>query len=167
MLRASIAFATGLVTLFGWTALAAADKNEKEEKQSGPVKWTATFEPKSVKPGGEATLKVKASIESGWHIYAVDKPTGVSKKTALKLAAAEKLTPDKEWKIPDPVRYEKADEETYVYLDDATFTRKVKVSDSAEKAIETTVTAEFMACNEEMCLPPKKVVVKATLKVEK
>jgi len=167
MTRASLISVAVLTALIGWAALAADDKKEKEEKQSGPVKWTATFEPKVVKPGGEATLKVKASIESGWHIYAVDKPTGVSKKTAIKLAAGDKLTLEKGWTIPDPVRYEKADEETYVYLDDATFTRKVKVSESADKSIEATVTAEFMACNEEMCLPPKKVVVKATLKVEK
>lgn len=166
MIRISLTSATVLTALVGWFAVAADDKKKDEEKQSGPVKWEAAFEPKSVKAGGEATLKVKATIEPGWHIYAVDKPTGVSKKTALKLAA-EKMTPDKAWKIPDPVRYEKVDDETYVYLDDTTFTRKVKVGDSADGALEASVTAEFMACNEDMCLPPKKVVVKATLKVEK
>ena len=167
MTRASFSLAACLLACFGLFALHADDDKKKEEKQSGPVKWTASFEPKSVKPGGEATLKVKAELEAGWHIYAVDKPTGLSRKTALKLAVAEKLSPDKAWKIPAPVRDEKAEDETYYYDADVTFTRKVKVGESAEGVLEATVTADFMACNEEMCLPPKKVAVKAALKVEK
>ena len=167
MTRASMGMAA-LLAGFGWFAAGADDKDaKKDEKQSGPVIWSAAFEPKSVKPGDEATLKVAVAIEPGWHIYAVDKPTGVSKKTSLKLTADKKATPDKAWKIPAPVRYEKADEETYAYLSDVTFTRKLKVAEGAEGALETTTTIEYMACNEDTCLPPKKVVVKATLKVEK
>lgn len=167
MTRASFGFSACLVGFIGWISIHADDEKKKEEKQSGPVKWSAAFEPKAVKPGGEATLKLKAELEPGWHIYAVDKPTGLSRKTALKLAVAEKLSPDKAWKIPAPVRDEKAEDETYYYDADVTFTRKVKVGESAEGVLEATVTADFMACNEEMCLPPKKVVVKAALKVEK
>jgi len=142
-------------------------KDASEEKQSGPVIWSAVFEPKSVKPGGEATLKLTAKIETGWHIYAVDKPTGLSKKTSLKLALADKLTADKDWKIPKPTKDEKAEEETHYYEGDTTFTRKIKANDSAEGVLEATATVEFMACNEDMCLPPKKAVVKAALKVQK
>jgi DsbC/DsbD-like thiol-disulfide interchange protein len=165
MTRASFGFAACLVTCCAWFAVRADDK--KEEKQSGPVKWSAMFEPKSVKPGGEATLKVKAEMGPGWHIYAVDKPTGYSKKTTLKLAVADKLTPDKAWKIPAPVRDEKAEDETYYYEGEVVFSQKVKANASAEGAFEAVVTTEFMACNEDMCLPPKKVVVKAALKVAK
>jgi DsbC/DsbD-like thiol-disulfide interchange protein len=167
MTRASFVFAACLLAGLGWFAVRADDDKKKEEKQSGPVKWSAAFEPKLVKAGGEATLKLKATLEEGWHIYAVDKPTGLSRKTTLKLAVADKLTADKAWKIPAPVRDSKAEDETYYYDADVTFTRKIKASDAAEGAFEATVTADFMACNEDMCLPPKKVVVKAALKVEK
>jgi DsbC/DsbD-like thiol-disulfide interchange protein len=142
-------------------------KDEKEEKQSGPVKWSATIEPKSAKPGGEVTLKVKGVIEEGWHIYAVNKPTGLSRKTSLKLTLADKLKADKDWKIPDPVKDEKADEETFKYEGDVVFSRKIKVAESAEGALEASTTVEFMACNAETCLSPKKVTVKTALKVEK
>src|SRR5262245_53432006 len=98
-------------------------KDDKEEKQTGPVKWTAVIEPKSAKPGDEVTLKVKAEMEEGWHIYAVNKPTGLSRKTSLKLTLADKLKADKDWKIPDPIRDAKADEETFMYEGDVTFTR--------------------------------------------
>jgi len=167
MTRASLGFAACLLAYFGLFALHADDDKKKEEKQSGPVKWSAVFEPKTIKPGGEATLKLKAAIEDGWHIYAVDKPTGLSRKTTLKLAVGDKLTTDKAWKIPAPVRDEKAAEETHYYEGEIVFSRKIKASESTEGAFEATVTADFMACNEEMCLPPKKVVVKAVLKVAK
>ena len=167
MTRASFDLAACLLACFSLFALHADDDKKKEEKQSGPVKWTAAFEPKTVKPGGETTLKVKATLEEGWHIYAVDKPTGFSRKTSLKLDVAAKLSPDKAWKIPAPVRDEKAEDETHYYEGEVVFTRKIKANESAEGVLEATVTADFMACNEEMCLPPKKVAVKAALKVEK
>ena len=167
MTRVSLGFAACILTGFSLFAVRADDDKKKEEKQTGPVKWSASFEPKTVKPGGEATLKIKVTIEDGWHIYAVDKPTGLSRKTSLKLAVADKLTADKDWKIPDPVKYEKAEEETFCYMADTTFTKKIKVGESAEGALEATTTVEFMACNDETCLSPKKVPVKAVLKVEK
>jgi DsbC/DsbD-like thiol-disulfide interchange protein len=167
MTRSRLGLAACFLAAVGWFAVRADDEKKKEEKQTGPVKWSAAFEPKSVKPGGEATLKIKATIESGWHIYAVDKPTGLSRKTAFKLAVADKMTPAKDWAIPDPVKYEKAEEETYAYLEDTTFSRKVRVSESADGALEATVTIEFMACNEETCLSPKKVPLKVVLKVAK
>ena len=142
-------------------------KDDKEEKQSGPVKWSATIDPKTVKPGGEVTLKIKGEIEEGWHIYAVNKPTGLSRKTSLKLTVADKLKADKDWKIPDPVKDDTADEETFKYEGDVVFSRKLKVAESAEGALEVATAVEFMACNAETCLSPKKVTVKASLKVEK
>lgn len=142
-------------------------KDDKEEKQTGPVKWTATFEPKAAKPGAEVTLKVKAEVEDGWHIYAVNKPTGVSKKTTLKLTLGDKLKADKDWKIPDPVKDVKADEETWHYEGDVTFTRKIKLPESADGPLEAVTVVEFMACNAETCTNPKKFTLKAAVKVEK
>jgi hypothetical protein len=52
-------------------------------------------------------------------------------------------------------------------MSDTTFSTKIRVSESAAGALEATTTVEFMACNDETCLSPKKIPIKAVLKVEK
>src|SRR5262245_57161213 len=86
---------------------------------SGPVKLTAKVSKKKPKPGDEIEFTVTAEVESGWHIYAVDKPTGVSIQTTLKLTPSKGVSAVGKWKIPEPTRDDKASEETYFYEGEA------------------------------------------------
>jgi thiol:disulfide interchange protein DsbD len=131
-----------------------------------PAKFSAAFKKKTAKPGDEVELVVTAKIEPGWHIYAVDKPTGVSVKTQLKPTFPKGLSAAGEWKIPAPKKDDHASEETYIYEGEVKFARKLKLAKDATGKLEAKVDVSFMACDENMCLPPKKVTLKATVEVE-
>jgi thiol:disulfide interchange protein len=123
-----------------------------------PVKWRF-----SVKAINDNTLEVvaQASIEKGWHAYAVDIPDGGPIATSLILAPSDAYT--LEGKPFERPAAEVHDDATFgmkvgYVLDNGTIVQRIKLKANAP----TTVTGEleFMACNDENCLPPDKLPFK-------
>ena len=121
----------------------------------------------AIKPGGAApgavvTLAVRVRIAEPWHIYAVNKPTGVSIPTKLKLKLPEGVTRVGEWKIPDPKEYE---EGVFVYEKDVVFQQQVKIGDNASGLLNVGCEVKYQPCNDQSCKAPTSATTTVAIEV--
>ena len=103
---------------------------------------------------GEATLKFKAVIESGWHLYSTDLPAGGPTSATVEFETLEgaqllgTLVPGAgEIEKDDPIFGMKVK----YYENEATFTQKVKLLGGKYRLQGY---LRYGACNDETCLPP-------------
>lgn len=119
-----------------------------------PVKWKIKLDDSE---SVEKTLTFTATIDNGWHLYDMNLPEGgpVSTSFAFETLEGAKL-------IGNPVTSKEAttvfDEQFNMNLrwfaKNVSFTQKIEVTDPKGLKLEGYV--EFMACNDENCLPPEK-----------
>lgn len=119
-----------------------------------PVKWKIKLDDSE---SVEKTLTFTATIDNGWHLYDMNLPEGgpVSTSFAFETLEGVKL-------IGNPVASKEAttvfDEQFNMNLrwfaKNVSFTQKIEVTDPKGLKLEGYV--EFMACNDENCLPPEK-----------
>jgi thiol:disulfide interchange protein DsbD len=147
------------------TELSVAAESEKTSDKK-PVFLSASIDPEKAKAGAEIEISVTAMIHEHWHIYAVDKPTGGSVPTSLKLTLPKGASAVGEWSSPDPIKIGMGDEAAFGYETEAVFKRKIKLAADASGKLEIAVDVKYMACNDMTCLPPKTVTVKATVEVK-
>ena len=123
-----------------------------------PVKWAIGLE---ASKGVEALLVFTASIDKGWHLYDMNLPAGgpVSTSFAFETLHGAELTGEPEASVePASIYDDLFDMELRWYEGTVTFTQKIKVTDARKFRLGGEV--EFMACNDEMCLPPERVSFK-------
>jgi thiol:disulfide interchange protein DsbD len=139
-----------LLALFltGLTALA--------QGQLNPISWTF-----SAKKTGDKTyeLQMKATIQSKWHLYSQTQP-----EDAVAMPTTFVLNPNPlftlEGKIKETGKMEKFTDKTLgvsanQYSNTVTFTQVVKLKSKVKTSITGTV--EYQTCDDQKCLPPKKV----------
>lgn len=104
--------------------------------------------------GGEATLKFKAAIESGWHLYSTDLPAGGPTSATLEFETLEGAQLQGVL-VPGAGEIEKDDPifgmKVKYYENEATFTQKVKLLGGKYRLQGY---LRYGACNDETCLPP-------------
>ena len=127
-----------------------------------PVKWTIEF---NDLPSAEKEIVFKATIEKGWHLYDMDLPGGGPIATSIKievLQGAELLgKPDASAKPVE--QFDKFfDMKIRWYANTVTFVQKIKVVDF--KKFKLSGEVEFMACNDETCIPPDRIPFSFTSK---
>lgn len=120
-----------------------------------PVKWKIKLED----PGtAEKAIVFTATSDDGWHLYDMNLPEGGPVSTSFTfevLQGAELMgTPESSVK-PTTVFDEQFNMNLRWYPGSVSFTQKFKVTDPAKFKMEGTV--EFMACNDETCLPPDNI----------
>ena len=132
-----------------------------------PVKWSleSDVRGKTLATNEKFKAVVKAEIESGWHLYALDQPEGGPVATILKLPDNTKFKID--GKITSPAPITRSD--SNFVLDDKPLETKffektaefnlplLTTADTA--ADDLAVNVRFQACNDTSCLPPKTVKV--------
>ena len=116
-----------------------------------PVKWETSVEKLS---DTEYNLISKATIETGWHLYAQDVPEGGPIPTTFAYK-----NPDEAYELIGDT----SEEEGHT-VDDPVFEMKIKFFENTaifkqkvkvEKGVTSiNGTVEFMACNDERCTPP-------------
>ncbi|WP_129717104.1 protein-disulfide reductase DsbD domain-containing protein [Pedobacter sp. SYP-B3415] len=118
-----------------------------------PVTWSYAAKKINSK---EAIIFLKASVDEGWHIYSLNVKPGGPIKTSVKLSPSKDYTALGAATEPKPiVKYEETFKMNVPYFEkQVIFQQKVKLNKGT-----TTVkgTVEFMACNDEKCLPPDQV----------
>lgn len=119
-----------------------------------PVKWSYASKRLSKT---EAVVFLRATIQSGWHIYSQNVKDGGPIKTSFT------FTPSKEYALigktaePTPVtKYEDAFKMNVSYFENTvTFQQKIKLKSPKVTAVKGQL--EYMTCNDHKCLPPEDV----------
>lgn len=104
----------------------------------------------------EAVVYLKATIQSGWHIYSLHVKPGGPLKTTIKFDPSKEFSKTGVIIEPAPVtKYEKVFDMNVGYFEkEVIFQQKIKLN----KPVTTVSgTIEFMACDESRCLPPAEI----------
>ncbi|HMZ46045.1 MAG TPA: protein-disulfide reductase DsbD family protein [Chitinophagaceae bacterium] len=126
--------------------------------QAQKAKNPVSFSYKAVKKtDGTVDIIALATIEKGWHIYSqnTDKGGPVPTNIAFKLNPLAKKT----GKVLEKGKVEKTFDKTFgvnvmYYSNQVQFIQNFKIKNGIKTSIYGTV--EYMVCDDEMCLPPKK-----------
>lgn len=133
-----------------------------------PVQWSLHGgAPHEVRRGQRLDLVLDATIEPGWHLYAMEEPEGGPMATEIGLeegdpASLLRVSEAKPLRRTDPAfQVVTASFETA-----AQFTLHVRMLASAKPGAATLhVIARYQACNDRMCLPPKNHTVDVPLTI--
>lgn len=120
-----------------------------------PVKWKIQLQDSE---SAEKTVTFTAKVDNGWHVYDMNLPKGGPISTSITyetLKGVELIGKPTASVAPKVVRDELAYPglELRWYSGTVTFTQKIKVTDP--KAFKMVGELEYMACNDESCLPPE------------
>ncbi|MGI8788534.1 MAG: protein-disulfide reductase DsbD family protein [Pyrinomonadaceae bacterium] len=127
-----------------------------------PTKWSleSSAKGKSLKKDETFKAELKAEIEDGWHLYAIEQPTGGPFPT--KITIAEDSPFSIEGKIESPAPITKLDPnfqiETKSFEKEAEFNLPIKTTNETN-ADALAVNVKVQVCNDTVCLPPKTVKV--------
>lgn len=134
-----------------------------EPTRAEPVMAAMESSAESVAPGAKFEVRVQARIFSGFHIYGMDPKVSPFIPTALKLTLPDGLVADGDWKGPSP---EHDKDGVEIYTGAAVFRKALKANaTAAPKKYSLGVELEYEVCNNEMCYPPKKVELQATVEI--
>lgn len=116
-----------------------------------PVKWQVASKKIS---NTEAVVLVKATIQNGWHIYGQNVPEGGPISTSFTFNKSNDftLTGKPIENVKAKTKYEDVFKMTVPYFtNEVVFQQKVKLN---AKQTSISGTVEFMACDQNQCLPP-------------
>ncbi len=132
-----------------------------------PTKWSLESDAKgkTFKKGETFKAKLKAEIEDGWHLYAVEQPEGGPFPTKITLADNAPFAIDGKIESANPIvkpdlnfLVDDKPLETKFFEKQAEFNLPVKTS-SETNADALAFNVRFQVCNDTLCLPPKTVIV--------
>ena len=133
-----------------------------------PAKWSLVSDLKdeSLKLGETFNAELKADIESGWHLYALEQPEGGPVATTIKITdgkpfeIADKITSPKPTEKTDPLftGFDGKPLQTKFFTTGVTFTVPLKTTADVRND-ELSLDVRFQLCNDTVCLPPKIVRV--------
>ena len=121
-----------------------------------PVKWKIKLDDKGGAP--EKEIVFTATADKGWHLYDMNLPEGGPVSTSFTfetLNGAELISQPVPSVKPTTVYDEQFAMNLRWYPGTVSFIQKLKVTDPAKFKVEGEV--EFMACNDETCLPPDQI----------
>ncbi|RYF79441.1 MAG: hypothetical protein EOO03_18175 [Chitinophagaceae bacterium] len=126
------------------------------QAQQNPVSWT--FSAKKI-ADKKYELHMTATIQKGWHLYSQTQPEdNIAMPTEFKLNNNPLLTLD--GKIKEEGKMEKFHDaklelSAHQYSNKVDFVQVINLKAAAKTNVTGTV--QFQTCNDEKCLPPKKI----------
>ena len=138
-----------LVTLLMFTFLALA----VQAQILTPVKWNIKLEDSE---SAEKTLIFSAKLDAGWHLYDMNLPEGGPISTSFSfenLKGAKTIGTPVASKEATTVFDEQFQMELRWFAGEVSFRQKIEVTDP--KHLQVGGYVEYMACNDENCLPPE------------
>lgn len=137
------------------------------DKSDSLVTPHVTVDPASVRAGSVFTIRVEVQIQPGWHIYAVDKPTGPSIPTSIDFKLPKTLSWDGDWAVSEPALDDAhPDEPAFVYQGSASFSRRVHAArDAPSGAVSLRGKLGYQACDKFSCRAPTHTDLQANLKI--
>jgi len=130
--------------------------------QNSPAKWSLAIEGQqpSYKPGDSVTVKLNVTLEEGWHLYAMEQPSGGPIPTSIKVPKDSALEISGPISSPDPITEFDPNFkiDTKFFKDSAEFRVPLAFkSETAREDVELDV--RFQLCTDRLCLPPQTVCV--------
>lgn len=119
-----------------------------------PVKWNIKLDDSAT---AEKTLVFTATLDNGWHLYDMNLPEGGPISTSFvfeTLEGAKTVGAPVASQTPTTVFDEQFQMELRWFAGSVTFSQKIEVTDP--KHLKVAGYVEYMACNDENCLPPEK-----------
>jgi thiol:disulfide interchange protein DsbD len=132
-----------------------------------PVKWSLTVEPPAAAPGSKVAGHLTASIEPGWHLYALatPPPSPPSKIQLPEGSIADGLVVH--FRAPKRAFDPNFSIETQTYEEKAEFLVAATIkSDAPAGPAELAILVRFNVCDATRCLPPRKFTATAPLKID-
>jgi hypothetical protein len=126
-----------------------------------PVKWSYGTKRLSKTEG---VVFIKATIDEDWHLYSQTVPDRGPTKTSFSFLSPQNYTLIGTPHEPKPIaRFEKAFGVEVAYFENSVvFEQKVKLNGNDPVTVNGRL--EYMACNDEKCLPPQIVPFSCTIK---
>jgi DsbC/DsbD-like thiol-disulfide interchange protein len=132
-----------------------------------PVTVAAKPDPASVRAGAAFTVVVDVHITKGWHIYAIDRPTGSALATLITFELPTGLAWDGNWTFPEPSLDESSlGTPSFVHQGVVTFRRRVRVARDASpgpRALHGML--HFQACDRYSCRAPAQLLLQTEIDV--
>jgi len=125
-----------------------------------PVHWSSAYK----KIGkNEVAVFLKATIDKGWHIYALNQKDGGPQKTEVAFSSSEQIFLEGNVMEPQPMtRFEKTFKMDVHYFEKSViFRQKVKIN---AQNPTLSVNIKFMACTDHQCLPPDEIAFNIPIK---
>jgi DsbC/DsbD-like thiol-disulfide interchange protein len=144
-----------------------ADPPRQAPSQQSPVTATLRPEKNAVRDGDTVTLTVDVQIAPGWHIYAVDRPTGVALPTKIRLELPAGLESRGKWTSPEPALDDSsAGEPAFVYHDAAAFQQTIRVKQGAAVG-PMAIRAElsYQVCDRFSCRAPTALKLQTSIQI--
>jgi hypothetical protein len=119
-----------------------------------PVKWA--FGAKRISPT-EAVVFARATIDDGWHIYALDVKDGGPVKTSFTFPPSKDYVLVGKTSQPAPIsKYEPSFKMDVTYFEKTViFQQKIKLKNAGAAVVKGSL--EYETCNDHKCLPPDDV----------
>ncbi len=125
-----------------------------------PVTWKFLAEERN----GETYIVAKATIQKGWHVYSQKVPNDGPLPTTFSLVKGKEFSP--QGKVLESKPIEKMDNvfgAVIRYFEDkAEFSQKIKPNSDKDFVVKGSI--EFMACNDNSCLPPDLIEFELNIK---
>lgn len=139
--------------------------NNAAAQTQQPVTWSASVTPAKAAPGQSVRITLSAKIDAGWHLYSVTSPVTA---TATKFSVPEGVPLEITQVYQKPVtgKFDAvAQATTESYEGETTFVVDAKVTGASAPA-EMALQVRSSACNDRLCLPPRKRMVPITLTLD-
>jgi thiol:disulfide interchange protein DsbD len=150
-----------VLALLAWSTVAVAQLN--------PVRWSLSIAAGStaVRPGDTGRATVTATMEEGWHLYAVtQEPPPIATRIGLAKNQPFRLVGSVDAPEPESGFDENFGIQVEYYGGVALFGVTFEVDREAVSGRQPIVAeAHFQACNDRMCLPPQTVRPQAVIEV--
>ncbi len=131
-----------------------------------PVAWVVKTAPHgNVKPGSKFAVSVVGTVQTGWHLYAMEEPDGGPIATQVGLAEGDpasvlRVSASK----PQTIHDDALQLDTGVYLTTAEFTLSLKAA-TAPSHDPLHVLVRYQTCNNKVCLPPRTQTIEVPVRI--
>jgi DsbC/DsbD-like thiol-disulfide interchange protein len=136
-------------------------------KSISPVTVAAKTDRSELHAGDAVTLIVDVRTAEGWHIYAIDRPTGPALPTEITIELPKGWEWVGTWKSPEPLLEESSSgAPRFVHEGSLAFRRQVRVGrDAPSGPLTLHGTLSYQACDRFSCRPPEQVGFQAEIRV--
>ncbi|HLM02207.1 MAG TPA: protein-disulfide reductase DsbD N-terminal domain-containing protein, partial [Pyrinomonadaceae bacterium] len=127
-----------------------------------PTKWTLESDAKgkALKASEKFKAALKAEIEDGWHLYALEQSEGGPIPTTVKVAENVPFILEGKVTTPEPITQfdPNFNIDTKFFAKQAQFNLPLQATADA-KGDDLAINVRFQLCNDTFCLPPKTLKV--------